>query len=228
MIELTNVSKSHYLDNGSITVPALKNLSLKINQGEFVAIMGPSGSGKSTLLNILGCLDVIDKGSYRLLGKQVDTFSDDQLAYMRLRQLGFVFQSYNLISRIDALRNVELPMIYANVPPSQRLKRAHQALSMVGLAERAHHVPSQLSGGQQQRVAIARAIINNPKLIIADEPTGNLDTKSSNDIMNLFKSLHAKGRTIVFVTHEVDVAQYATRCLIVNDGKIVSDQKKKN
>ncbi len=230
MIELKNVSKSHYLnspaDDGGIIVPALKNISLKINQGEFVAIMGPSGSGKSTLLNILGCLDVVDKGSYRLLGKRVDSFTDDQLAYMRLRQLGFVFQSYNLISRIDAVRNVELPMIYANVQPRQRLKRAHQALNMVGLGDRAHHIPSQLSGGQQQRVAIARAIINNPKLIIADEPTGNLDTSSSTEIMNLFRNLNANGRTIVFVTHENEIAKYATRRLIVKDGKIVADQKK--
>jgi len=226
MIELKNVSKSHYLDHGSITVPALKNISVTINQGEFVAIMGPSGSGKSTLLNILGCLDVVDSGTYHLLGKQVDSFSDDQLAYVRLRQLGFVFQSYNLISRIDALRNVELPMVYANVQPGARLKRAHQALAMVGLADRAHHIPAQLSGGQQQRVAIARAIINNPKLIIADEPTGNLDTDSSIEIMNLFKNLNANGRTIVFVTHEKEIAKFATRCLIVEDGEIVADHRK--
>jgi len=227
MIELENVSKSHYLSNGSITVPALKNISLKIHQGDFVAIMGPSGSGKSTLLNIIGCLDVIDTGSYRLLGKRVETFTEDQLAYVRLRYLGFVFQSYNLIPRIDAIRNVELPMVYANVEPKLRLKRAHQALSMVGLGDRAHHVPSQLSGGQQQRVAIARAIINNPKLIIADEPTGNLDTASSIEIMKLFQNLHASGRTIIYVTHEDVIAEYATRKLIVKDGIIVKDQRKK-
>lgn len=227
MIELRNVSKSHYLNNDSMVIPALKNISLKIHQGDFVAIMGPSGSGKSTLLNIIGCLDVIDTGSYRLFGKRVESFSDDQLAGVRLWQFGFVFQSYNLIPRIDAVRNVELPMVYANVAPRLRLKRAYQALAMVGLGNRAHHIPSQLSGGQQQRVAIARAIINNPKLIIADEPTGNLDSASSIEIMKLFKKLHTNGRTIIYVTHENYVAKYATRKLFVKDGTIMSDQQKK-
>lgn len=226
MIELTNVSKTHYLEHGGFTVQALKKVSLKINQGEFIAIMGPSGSGKSTLLNIIGCLDTVDSGDYSFFGKQVSTLSDDHLAYIRLRYLGFVFQSFNLIPRIDAIRNVELPMVYANVAPRKRTQRAQQALSMVGLGDRLHHVPSQLSGGQQQRVAIARSIINNPKVIIADEPTGNLDSESSDEIMKLFKQLHSNGRTIIFVTHEPWIAKYATRNIIVKDGSIIQDTGK--
>lgn len=223
MIELTNVSKTHFLNDGNLTVSALKNVSLKIREGEFVAIMGPSGSGKSSLLNIIGCLDTIDSGDYQLMGKQIESLSEDQLAFIRLRYIGFVFQSFNLLPRFNALHNVELPMVYANIPPAYRLKRAQKALKMVGLDDRGRHIPSQLSGGQQQRVAIARAIINNPKIIIADEPTGNLDTESTNEIMKLFKQLHASGRTIIFVTHEEDVARYATRIIYVKDGEIQKD-----
>lgn len=226
MIELTNVSKSHYIDSGNITVPALNDISLKINPGEFVAIMGPSGSGKSTLLNLIGCLDTLDSGTYQFMGRSVSTFSDDQLAQIRLRHIGFVFQSFNLIQRLDAIRNVELPMVYANIPPAKRLQRAHQALNKVGLANRRHHTPSQLSGGQQQRVAIARSMVNNPKVIIADEPTGNLDENSSREIMEMFRNLHSSGKTIIYVTHEENVANYASRIVIVHDGHITKDFKR--
>lgn len=219
MIQLHSVSKTYY--RGDLPVPVLNNISLHIKKGEFVAIMGPSGSGKSTLLNILGCLDTADAGVYKLGGKIVQAANEDELARIRNRWIGFVFQSFNLIPRSDALHNVELPMIYAGVPPSIRKKRAQAALKIVGLADRADHIPAHLSGGQQQRVAIARSIVNDPEIIIADEPTGALDSKTSHDIMHLFQQLQATGKTIVMVTHEDEIGAYAERIIRVRDGLIV-------
>jgi putative ABC transport system ATP-binding protein len=219
MIQLQSVSKTYH--RGDLPVPVLKNISLHIRKGEFVAIMGSSGSGKSTLLNILGCLDMADSGVYKLGGKTIQTANEDDLAKIRNRWIGFVFQSFNLIPRSDALHNVELPMIYAGVPPSIRKKRAQAALKIVGLADRADHIPAHLSGGQQQRVAIARSIVNDPEIIIADEPTGALDSKTSHDIMHLFQQLQATGKTIVMVTHEDEIGAYAERIIRVRDGLIV-------
>lgn len=216
MINLQGVSKSYYLDGTRISV--LKNVNLKINVGEFVAIMGPSGSGKSTLMNIIGCLDTIDTGKYYLGNTFVNVATVADLAAIRNRRIGFVFQSFNLIPRINAQRNVELPMIYAGISPDVRRHRALAALDIVGLKDRAHHSASTLSGGQQQRVAIARAIVNNPEIIIADEPTGALDTTTSRDIMNIFKRLNASGKTIVMVTHEEEIAAFAQRIIYVRDG----------
>lgn len=218
MISLRNVSKSY--QRGDIHVPVLKNISLEIEKGEFVAIMGPSGSGKSTLLNVLGCLDVADSGDYFLNGEPVIAASEDELASIRNQFLGFVFQSFNLIPRIDAERNVELPMVYAGVHHDIRKKRALAALKIVGLADRAHHSPSHLSGGQQQRVAIARALVNDPAIIIADEPTGALDSNTSREIMRIFQQLCATGKTIIMVTHEEDVARYAQRVIHLRDGML--------
>ncbi|MDT8384245.1 MAG: ABC transporter ATP-binding protein [Gammaproteobacteria bacterium] len=219
MIQLHCVSKTYY--RGDLPLPVLNNISLQIKQGEFVAIMGPSGSGKSTLLNILGCLDTADQGVYRLDGKPVQAANEDELARIRNRWIGFVFQSFNLIPRIDALHNVELPMVYAGVPPVVRRNRALAALKIVGLADRAQHIPAHLSGGQQQRVAIARSIVNDPTIIIADEPTGALDSKTSHDIMRIFQQLQASGKTIVMVTHEDEIGAYAQRIVRVRDGSIV-------
>ncbi len=219
MIQLQNVSKTY--QRGSLPVPVLRDVSVSIGEGEFVAIMGPSGSGKSTLLNILGCLDTADRGQYKLGNKIIQTANEDDLATIRNRWLGFVFQSFNLIPRIDAEHNVELPMVYAGVSPFVRQKRALAALNIVGLADRANHIPAHLSGGQQQRVAIARAIVNDPKIIIADEPTGALDSQASNEIMLLFQQLQASGKTIVMVTHEDEIAAFAQRIIRVRDGKIV-------
>lgn len=218
MIQLSNASKSYR--SGNFALPVLKNISLSINQGEFIAIMGPSGSGKSTLLNVLGCLDTLDSGKYQLSGQPVDTLDEDGLARVRLKYIGFVFQSFNLISRYNALRNVELPMVYARIAPELRIRRAKHVLQLVGLEDRLLHTPNQLSGGQQQRIAIARALINNPHIIIADEPTGSLDSKTSHEIMHLFRRLHAAGKTIVVVTHENDIAAYAQRIVRVKDGRI--------
>jgi len=218
MIELTGINKSYR--RGPTRVSVLNNISLRIGRGEFVAIMGPSGSGKSTLLNIIGCLDVPDTGKY-VFGKVfISIATERQIAGIRNRQIGFVFQSFNLIPRIDAQRNVELPMIYAGIPAHLREQRALASLNIVGLKDRAHHSPMQLSGGQQQRVAIARAIVNDPQLIIADEPTGALDSQTSHEIMQLFSRLNESGKTIVMVTHESDVARYAKRVVQVRDGKI--------
>lgn len=219
MIQLHSVSKTYY--RGDLPLPVLNNISLQIEQGEFVAIMGPSGSGKSTLLNILGCLDTADQGVYRLDGKPVQAANEDELARIRNRWIGFVFQAFNLIPRIDALHNVELPMVYAGVPPDVRRNRALAALKIVGLADRAQHIPAHLSGGQQQRVAIARSIVNDPTIIIADEPTGALDSKTSHDIMRIFQQLQASGKTIVMVTHEDEIGAYAQRIVRVRDGAIV-------
>lgn len=219
MIQLHDVCKTYR--RGSLPVPVLRNVSVNIKKGEFVAIMGPSGSGKSTLLNILGCLDTADSGRYVLGNKIIQTADEDQLAAIRNRWLGFVFQSFNLIPRIDAEHNVELPMVYAGVPPSIRQKRAMAALNIVDLADRAKHIPAHLSGGQQQRVAIARAIVNDPAIIIADEPTGALDSQASHEIMCLFQQLQASGKTIVMVTHEDEIAAFAQRIIRVRDGQLV-------
>ena len=199
---------------------ALRHVTLRVDRGEFVAIMGPSGSGKSTLMNIIGCLDIADQGRYSLAGIPVSLATSAELAGLRNRHIGFIFQSFNLIPRISALRNVEMPMIYAGVNPDTRRKRALTALAIVGLRGREHHTAAQLSGGQQQRVAIARAIVNNPDIIIADEPTGALDSQTGKEIMQLFTQLNAGGKTIVMVTHEDEIARYAQRIVQVKDGQI--------
>lgn len=226
LIELKDIHKSYPLDGFDLEI--LKGITLKIEKGEFVAIMGPSGSGKSTLMNILGCLDTPTSGSYMLDGQAVQNLSADELAEIRNQKIGFVFQGFNLLSRTTALENVELPMVYSNTPSKLRQERAQKALTAVGLSERMHHMPNQLSGGQQQRVAIARAIVNEAPIIFADEPTGNLDTKMSVEIMQLFTELNEKmGRTIILVTHEEDIARYAKRIIKIVDGEINSDQRNK-
>lgn len=225
-IVLQNVTKRYQM--GEETVSALVDISLQINDGEFAAIIGPSGSGKSTMMNILGCLDRPSSGSYLLDGYEVATLNDDELAKTRNKRIGFVFQNFNLLSRVSAWDNVALPLVYARVPENERLERAAKLLDMVGLAARKNHLPNELSGGQRQRVAIARALVNNPSIIMADEPTGNLDSRSSVDIMNIFSSLHEQGRTVILVTHEPDIAEYAKRVITVRDGLILSDQTKES
>ncbi len=210
---------------GKVEVPALKGITLTVETGELVAIIGASGSGKSTLMNIIGCLDKPTSGQYLLEGIDVGRLNDNRLAELRNKKLGFVFQQYNLLPRINALSNVELPLIYSGV--LQKHKRAKEALERVGLGKRINHKPTEMSGGEQQRVAIARALINNPSLILADEPTGNLDTVASADIMGIFQQLHQDGMTVVLVTHETDIARQAQRIIRVMDGKIVSDEKVK-
>ena len=222
LIQLKNIHKSYPLDGFNLEI--LKGINLEIAAGEFLAIMGPSGSGKSTLMNILGCLDTPTSGEYILDGENIEHLSGDQLAEIRNRKIGFVFQGFNLLSRTSAIENVELPMVYAGVPDKEREERAAKALDSVSLHERMHHQPNQLSGGQQQRVAIARAIVNEAPIIFADEPTGNLDTKMSVEIMDLFTKLNKKlHRTIILVTHEEDIALYANRIIKIVDGEIHSD-----
>lgn len=223
MIQLQSVSKIYRM--GSVEVNALRNIDLKIEPGEFVAIMGPSGSGKSTLMNILGCLDQPSAGSYLLDGISVAEMKDDQLAEVRNRKIGFVFQNYNLLPRTSAINNVEIPMVYAGVSPSVRHSRAISALKSVGLAERQHHKPNQLSGGEQQRVAIARSLVNQPSIILADEPTGNLDTRTGREIISIFQQLNRdSGITIVFVTHDPEVAACTKRIVRLRDGLIVGEE----
>jgi putative ABC transport system ATP-binding protein len=220
VVELVDVGKTYA--SGSLEVEALHGVSLRIRQGEFVAIVGPSGSGKSTLMHILGCLDVPSRGSFRLAGHDVARLDETQLAAVRNRYIGFVFQQFNLLAYLPAWRNVELPLVYAGVDRADRRARAFDALAQVGLADRATHRPGELSGGQQQRVAIARALVTDPAVVMADEPTGNLDSTSSADILGLFDQLHRSGRTIVLITHEVDVAAHAGRVIQLSDGQVRS------
>ena len=222
MITLEGITKLYL--TGEVEVAALKGVSLHIPEGEFIAIMGPSGSGKSTLMNVIGCLDQPSSGRYILDGYDVSALTDDQLAWIRNRKIGFVFQSYNLIPRASAAHNVEMPLIYAG-DSQQRRERAMAALESVGLLERAGHLPNELSGGQQQRVAIARALVTDPAILLADEPTGNLDSESSLEIMKLLRDLNQQGRTIVLITHEPDIAAFAQRVVRLRDGVIVSDER---
>ena len=222
LIRVEGLARTYHV--GEVEVPALRGVDLTIDKGEFVAIMGPSGSGKSTFMNLVGCLDRPDTGRYWLAGEDVSRLDADELSAVRNRALGFVFQSFNLLPRASALENVELPLVYAGVPAPERHRRAREKLALVGLAERAHHLPSQLSGGQQQRVAIARSLVNEPALILADEPTGALDTRTSLELMALFQSLNDAGMTLVLVTHEPDIAQFARRILLFRDGRLVEDK----
>jgi putative ABC transport system ATP-binding protein len=223
LIQISNIKRDFVLGNEIVYV--LKGIDLQINKGEYVALMGPSGSGKSTLMNLLGCLDTPTSGTYILNGKDVSQMHDDELAEIRNKEIGFVFQTFNLLPRTTALDNVALPMVYAGFPKSERNKRATEVLTQVNLADRMDHQPNQLSGGQRQRVAIARALVNSPSIILADEPTGNLDSKTSVEIMKLFGDIHAQGNTVILVTHEEEIAAYAHRVIRLRDGIIESDTK---
>lgn len=222
LIQIKNLSKIYQL--GDISVKALRNVNLEIDKNEYVAIMGPSGSGKSTLMNIIGCLDVLSEGQYILNNKDVSNMTDDELAEIRNKEIGFVFQTFNLLPRANALHNVELPLIYNGTSRTQRREMAAVALDKVGLSDRSTHKPNELSGGQRQRVAIARALINKPSIILADEPTGNLDSKTGVEIMKILNELHLAGNTIIVVTHEEDIAQQCKRVIRLLDGEVLSDQ----
>ncbi|MCI0522376.1 MAG: ABC transporter ATP-binding protein [Bacteroidales bacterium] len=226
VIEIHNIVKNYQV--GSVIVRALRSVSLNINKNEYVAIMGPSGSGKSTLMNILGCLDTPTKGQYILNGTDVSKMEDDQLAEIRNKEIGFVFQTFNLLPRYTALENVTLPLIYAGIPRHEREEHAKRTLDEVGLADRMHHKPNELSGGQRQRVAIARALVNTPSIILADEPTGNLDSKTSYDIMGLLDKIHELGNTVIVVTHEEDIARHAHRIIKLMDGEVSADYINEN
>jgi putative ABC transport system ATP-binding protein len=224
LIETVDLWKTYLM--GSEEIHALRGVTLQIERGEYVAVMGPSGSGKSTLMNLIGCLDTPSKGSYLLNGKQVGHMNDNELARIRNEEIGFVFQTFNLLPRATALRNVELPLVYAGMPAKDRDAQARRALEMVELTSRINHRPNELSGGQRQRVAIARALVNNPSILLADEPTGNLDSKTGLEIMGVFERLHKAGNTIVLVTHEPDVAAYAYRTIHIRDGQVENDVRR--
>lgn len=221
VILLEALSKNYIL--GKVIIPALKAITLNVKRNEYMALMGPSGSGKSTLMNLIGCLDTPTSGSYILNGKDVSRLSDDELAEIRNQEIGFVFQTFNLLPRLSALENVALPLVYAGLNKRQRIERAEEVMEMVGLADRMEHKPNELSGGQRQRVAVARALVCKPSIILADEPTGNLDTKTSYEIMGLFQEIHEKGNTVILVTHEEDIARYAHRIVRLRDGEIEAD-----
>jgi len=224
IIHLENIRKNYYL--GKQVIEVLKGISLDIFRNEYVALMGPSGSGKSTLMNILGCLDTPTQGTYKLNGKDVSRMLDNDLAEVRNREIGFVFQQFNLLPRLTAAENVALPLVYAGVPKKQRMEKALHVLDTVSLADRSHHKPNEMSGGQNQRVAIARALVNDPSIILADEPTGNLDSKTSHEIMEIFGKIHASGNTVILVTHEQDIADFALRTVRLLDGLVESDKKR--
>ena len=227
LIKFQKISKTYSLDEAE-EVHALQEISLEVERNEYVAVMGPSGSGKSTLMNLVGCLDTPSSGLYEFNAVNVSSMSDNELARIRNREIGFVFQTFNLLPRSDALHNVELPLIYAGIPSAERKRRAEEALTSVGLHDRAHHKPNELSGGQRQRVAIARALVTRPSLILADEPTGNLDTKTGDEIMIIVEELHEKGNTIILVTHEEYIAEHAERIIRIRDGRIESDTHVRN
>jgi putative ABC transport system ATP-binding protein len=222
LIEIKNITKIYHV--GTVAVPALQSINLQIKSNEYLSIMGPSGSGKSTLMNILGCLDTPTGGTYNFKGREIAGLDDNQLAEIRNREIGFVFQTFNLLPRATALHNVELPLIYNGTPARERRKAAGEALEAVGLSGRAHHRPNELSGGERQRVAIARALVNQPSVILADEPTGNLDSKTGEEIMQIFEQIHQAGNTIILVTHEEYIAQHTLRSIRLLDGKVASDE----